>query len=140
MVTPTRNDLQTMLAQKRSGLEDLKSKIGALEEDVHAIERVLRMIPNGAMDSKTLGTTIKVTATELRGVPTQKAALDYISDKQGGRIKVNVAKQLLIEAGFVKGNPKYAYGHIYNMLKADERYESIGEGEFQKKQSTLALP
>ena len=46
---------------------------------------------------------------------------------------VNDAKAMLIRAGFVKGHPKYAYGHLYNILANDARYDAVGNGVFEKK-------
>lgn len=136
---PSPNDLRTLLAQKKSEIIDLESKVNDLQEDIGAIERVLSMYPNGTKTTQAPSSTVQVTASELRGKDTYKQVLDYIAEKSGGRIKTNVAKRLLIEAGLTRGNPKYVYGHIYNMLKADERYEAIGKGEFQKIQPSLTL-
>ena len=137
----TLNDVRTILAQKRSEKATLETKLSNLAEDIGAIERVLSMVPNGTMDSKALSPTVQMTTSELRTKRTQKDALDSIADKDGGRIKVGIAKQLLIEAGFVKGNPKNVYGHIYNLLKNDNRYEPVrkGTGEFRKRQGSLPL-
>ena len=46
---------------------------------------------------------------------------------------VNDAKAMLIRAGFIKGQPKYAYGHLYNLLANDDRYDAVGDGVFEKK-------
>ena len=135
----SRDGLRTDLAQKESEIASLETKANELREDIRAIKRVLGMYPNGAVETKALAANVQVSASELRGKRTQMEALDYIAEKHSGRIKVNIAKQLLIGAGLTKGNPKYVYGHIYNMLKGDERYEPIGDGEFQKKQGSLAL-
>ncbi len=138
-VNPTRDSLYIMLAEKKAEARGWESRLGTLQEDIRAIERVLGMYPNGTAETSVPSPTVQVTASELRNGHTHKEAVDYIADKHGGRVKVGEAKHLLIEAGLVTGNPKYVYGHIYNMLKNDERYEPVGKGEFQKKQGSLAL-
>ena len=113
-------EIAAMLTEKKTTLREL-------QEDIRALERVQHMSSNGIAKEG------NVDLMELQKRRTQKEALDYIADCNSGRVVVNDAKAILIRAGFVKGQPKYAYGHLYNMLKNDERYEAMGVGTFRKK-------
>ena len=115
-------DFNGMLAEKRAALHEL-------QEDISALERVQRMSANGLLD----GHHTNGDLPELRKMLTQKDAMDYIADQNDGIVKVNEVKKLLLQTGFIKGKPKYAYGHLYNILKNDERYEAMGVGTFRKK-------
>ncbi len=119
------SDVASLLAKKQAELREL-------QEDIQALERVNRMFPNGGHDSDAVANTIHINLSELRAKRTHKEAVDYIADLNGGRVKAIVAKDALIRAGLVKGKHQYVYGHIYSMLKNDDRYEAIGNAEFQK--------
>ena len=119
-------NLDGMLKEKKSALREL-------QEDIRALERVKHMSPNGTEGSLPAETNASVSFLEIRQKRTQKEAIDYIANQENGRVKVNVVKDLLIKAGKIKGNPRYAYGHIYNMLKNDDSYEPLGDGVFSKK-------
>ena len=119
-------DIAGMLAEKKAVLREL-------QEDVRALERVKRMSPNGVQSSLPIESNAStVLLSEMQKKRTQKEAIDYYADQSDGRVKVNDLKQLLIKAGFIKGKHQYAYGHIYAMLKNDDRYEHLGNGAFQR--------
>ena len=117
--------------------ELLKKKTAAmreLQEDIHALERVQRMSPNGTQRALPIEEAVtSISLAELREERTQQDALDFIADRNGGYLKVKEVKKLMIDAGFIHGNPRYAYGHIYALLKNNERYDQLGKGAFQKK-------
>ena len=113
-------DIATMLTEKKTALREL-------QEDIRALERVQHMSSNGVAEQG------NVDLMELQKRRTQKEALDYIASCNRGRVVVNDAKAMLIRAGFIKGQPKYAYGHIYNLLANDARYDAVGDGVFEKK-------
>ena len=113
-------DIATMLTEKKTALREL-------QEDIRALERVQDMSLNGGAEQG----SIDLAALQKRR--TQKEALDYIADQNNGRVKINDAKALLIRIGFIKGQPKHAYGHLYNLLANDDRYDAVGNGVFEKK-------
>ena len=118
-------EIDRILAEKKAAMLEL-------QEDIRALERVQRMIGNGVRCQAVLEYNIDL--AELRKQRTQKEAMDYIANKHDGVVKVNEAKELLLEAGFIKGDPKYAYGHLFRILREDdEGYESIGNGSFKKR-------
>ena len=59
-------------------------------------------------------------------------ALNYIAEKNKGRLKVSVAKRLLIESGLAKGNPRHVTPHIYHLPEDRGRYEKVAPGEFMR--------
>ena len=69
----------------------------------------------------------------LRKMRNQKEALSYIADQNDGVLRIAEAKQALIKAGLIRGQPKYAYGHIHNMLKNDDGYDQVDPGVFLKR-------
>ena len=127
-------DFDGMLAEKRVTLHEL-------QEDIRALERVQRMSANGvyvveaATPSPSVpgaATLLPLSLSEVRKMRTQKEALGYIADQNNGLVKVKEAKELLISSGHIKGQPKHAYVHLYNILKDDPHYVRSGKGEFRK--------
>ena len=113
-------DIAAMLIEKKMELREL-------QEDIRALERVQHMSSNGVAEQG------NVDLTELQKRRTQKEALDYIADQNNSRVKINDAKAMLIRTGFIKGQPKHAYGHLYNLLANDDKYDAVGDGVFEKK-------
>ena len=148
MVTtnPVINELRTLLSQKKAEIHAIRQeyevRLKRVEADTEAIERTLAIYLQDkptADEPKVVLRISDLSMSHLRRLRTQMNGLDYIAERNDGYIKVNVAKGLLIEAGLTKGQPKYVYGHIYNMLKDSDRYEKSGEGEFRRKQHILSL-
>ena len=59
-------------------------------------------------------------------------------------MNITEARDLPIEAGKITGLKKYAYGHLYSILEADDRFEQVGKGQFRLVEQidtpTLLLP
>ncbi len=139
---PVVNELRTLLSAKKGELyqleQEFEGRVKSLRDDIAAVERTLGLYQTDKpVESENQESLTRISIRELRRLGTQKKALDYIAGQNDGCIKVSEAKQLLIEAGLIKGQHKYAYGHIYNMLNQDERYIKIGEGKFIRQQHSL---
>ena len=70
---------------------------------------------------------------QLRAQLTQKDAMLLIARQNNGLVKIKEAAPLMIKAGQITGKSKYAYGHMYDLVDKDERYEKVGQGKFQLK-------
>ena len=117
-------DIPTLLKEK-------KAAIKALQDEMQILEQAMRMFPNDAQPALMDPAPSTINMAQLRAQRTQKEALSYIADQNKGYVKVNDAKVLLQKAGFCKGAPKYIYGHLYTLLKDDDRYEQMGDGIFR---------
>lgn len=140
MVTtnPVINELMTLLSQKRAGLHEFEQQmeqaLKARREDIQAIERTIELYQNGRVANSRImvpALTTNIIPSELHGM-TQMGALDHIAEKNEGRIKVSLAKRLLIEAGIAKGNPRYLMSSIYHLLENSGKYEKVAPGEFMR--------
>lgn len=60
----------------------------------------------------------------LKGL-SQPEALIEIAQYHNGILKTAEAKQILIKAGLVKGNPKNVLSHLYSLLRSPERFQNF---------------
>ena len=130
-------DVRGLLAQQKARWQELQQDIGALEEDIRALEHTVsvnqRLRPKGG-DAPKMNTATSIDLAQLREQRTQKDALYLIARQNKGRVKVKDAVPLLIKAGKVKGEAKHAYRHLYGILVDDERYDPMGGAVFQLKE------
>ena len=124
-------DIHTLLKEK-------KAAVKAIQDEIQILEQAMRMFPNDAQPALMDPAPSTINMTQLRAQRTQKEALSYIADQSNGYVKANDAKALLRKAGFCKGKPAYIYGHLYALLKGDDRYEQLGDGIFRKFDNDIA--
>lgn len=75
-------------------------------------------------------TTQNEWAQKLRGL-TQEEALRRIALENGGIIRSQDGKRILIEAGLAKGKPKNLTGSVYRKLAESGRYRWVSAGTFR---------
>jgi hypothetical protein len=74
----------------------------------------------------------------LRGMK-QMPALKVIARAQGGIVRTNEAKELMVHAGVVK-NSKNAYKMVYNLIKNSDEFQPTGTpGEYRLTEATPSL-
>ena len=131
-------DLATLLTIKRKTAEKLEASLAEMQRDIEALIRVQSMSCNG------IGPTPTLVTSALSTMPNQKEALHFIATQNGGKVNIAEARDLPIEAGEITGLKKYAYGHLYSILEADDRFEQVGKGQFRLVEQidtpTLLLP
>jgi hypothetical protein len=78
---------------------------------------------------------------------TQPEALVEIATQRGGLIRTAEAKDLMIRAGNIKGNPKNAYNHVFQLMKDEDRlarwhvrFEKEGAGIYRMVSTSVESP
>ncbi len=61
----------------------------------------------------------------------QLESLVLIAEQQGGEFRVFDARDILIGAKKIAGNPANAYGHLLKLLRGSERFERIARGTWR---------
>jgi hypothetical protein len=81
-------------------------------------------------------------AKAVRG-KSQLEALIEIARRNGGILRTAEVKPILLKAGLIKGNPKNASGHVFGLLRDDDRlgrfgvrFEKLSPGVYKMMPST----
>lgn len=69
--------------------------------------------------------------TQLLRSMSQRAALRRIAQENGGILRTTDAGRILVAAGLVTGNARYAGSHLYNIVKKSPHFEYIAPGTFR---------
>ena len=117
-------EIQSLL----SCIEQAQVEIGSLEH-VQRIHESCRPTDDDALRTDTTPSLIE----QVQAQPNQKEAMLVIARQNNGLVKVKEAAPLMVKAGQVTGNPKHAYGHMYELVDEDERYEKVGPAKYQLK-------
>lgn len=95
-------------------------------DDSRHTERALSLSPERAVLRPIASpTSPRDVARKIRGL-TQPEALIRIAQEQGGVLQTALAKAILLDAGLIRGNPKNALGHVFQLLKNPDRFEKFG--------------
>jgi len=131
----------------RPVVEHLKNLAGALRKEIEEMRAPLEQKEKdlehflGVIDFYTRNAPKQVVSpaspiANLRGL-SQKQAVIAIAKANGGVIKAQYAKRLMIEAGIMK-NTKNSTRMVHNAIINSERFDRIAPGEFRLK--VVAVP
>jgi hypothetical protein len=126
----------------RTKIEGLRTPLEQAEKDLEHIVGVIdfysRNTPTQEAGVAGPAVTVKATITpNLRGL-SQKQAVIAIARFNGGVIKAQHAKRLMIEAG-VMSNTKNSTRMVHNAIINSERFDRIAPGEFRLKAVSATL-
>jgi hypothetical protein len=128
--------LQNREKLQRQKVEKLRKPLIQAEEDlqrlVGAIELYLREAKSVDLE-EALSETVSLPATKLRGM-TQLSAVIAIAKSNGGVVRAQDAKRLMIKAGIMSAT-KNATNMTHNVILRSERFERIAPGEYKLKDS-----
>ncbi|MBM3156551.1 MAG: hypothetical protein FJ004_04615 [Chloroflexi bacterium] len=132
--------------QTRRLLSDIKSELQLVDEEISKLIQKQTMLAKEveayqvALESylrrsgKQVGTEFDWTKV-LASAETHKERIKLIAEKQGGRIKVSQATDILYSKGFIKSKKRStAYVMVQGMLAemADSGiFEKVGQGEYK---------
>ena len=95
-------------------------------EGTEAAPMTVKFAPKPALASKSADDW-----TQLLSGLTQRAALRRIAEENGGVLNTAEAGRILVAAGLVTGNPRYAGSHLYNIVKKSPHFAYIAPGTFR---------
>lgn len=116
------------LRQRIKGIEMAMAPSLPQGEDVLPAEGVPPLLREREVTQPTVVLTPPSTrelVRQVRGL-THSEALIVIAQANGGMLLTAPAKAIMLEAGLVKGNPKNALGHIFQLLRESSRFEKHG--------------
>lgn len=67
---------------------------------------------------------------KLRGL-SQSEAMLRIAEERDGVLRITEAKEILLGAKMIKGNPKHAYGHLVTLVKNSDLYDKVAPGTWR---------
>jgi hypothetical protein len=119
----------------RRKIEDLKKPMAQAEEDLRSVlgtiafyERNQRALDATGSLEKTVGV---FSAGNLRGMSHTQAVV-AIAKNNGGVVKAQDAKRLMIQAGVMR-DTKNSTHMVHNAIINSDRFDRIGRGEFRLK-------
>lgn len=119
----------SLLRQRIKGIEiALAPSLPEGGDDVRPVERVLPFQREREVTRPTTvppPTSTRDLTRKIRGL-THPEALIMIAQENGGVLLTAPAKAIMLEAGLVRGNPKNALGHVFQLIKDSSRFEKFG--------------
>ena len=122
-------------------IEELAKPLSQAQEDLRSVqgtiayyERAIRTAPtsqNFVRTGKPIVTVAVFSAASLRGLSHKKAVV-AIARHNGGIIKAQEAKRMMIQAGIMR-DTKNSTHMVHNAIITSDRFERIGRGEFRLK-------
>ncbi|HVI08546.1 MAG TPA: hypothetical protein VND65_09665 [Candidatus Binatia bacterium] len=137
-------DLKKPVAEAEEDLRNVIGTIAVYERNPHLLERRLL---DAAADAVVVGLVDKKPVLSLRGM-THAQAVVAIAKHNGGVLKAQEAKELMIQSGVMRAT-KNSTHMVHNAIINSGRFDRIGRGEFRLKTPassngggsvTLALP
>jgi hypothetical protein len=127
----------------RRKIEEMKGPLAQAEEDLRNIAGTIAFYQRTAQGENVAavrGTTVAIT-TGIVGAPnlrtmTHKQAVVAIAKHNGGTIKAQEAKQLMIQAGIMRAT-KNSTRMVHNAIISSDRFDRIAPGEYRLK---IAVP
>jgi hypothetical protein len=86
--------------------------------------------PASALSTPILGKPMSDWVQILGGMP-QRAALRRIAQENGGILRTTEAGHILVAAGLITGNARYAGSHLYAIVMRSPHFERIAPGTFR---------
>lgn len=130
----------------RRKIEDMKKPIAQAEEDVRAIAGAIAFYERGTVvqAAPIVTTSLSVTSAGVFGVAnlrdmTHKQAAIAIAKHNGGIVKAQEAKRLMIQAGIMRPT-KNSTRMVHNAIVSSGRFDRIAPGEYRLKNSTRPIP
>jgi hypothetical protein len=122
-----------MLARR----EQLRRPLAQLEMEIEHVTATLALALRETKPETGQEELTDFPLAKLRGL-SQRQAVIAIAQYNGGKLKAQVAKQILLRAGLMK-NTKNATNMTHNAFVQSGRFERIGKGEFRLKEVNLKL-
>jgi hypothetical protein len=138
--TPVVEHLRKVEQMLRRKVEELKKPVVQAEEDLRNVigtiaiyERNPRLLEIRLRDAANITDNVSTEkpVLSLRGMTHTQAVL-AIAKRNGGIIKAQDAKQLMIHAGVMR-DTKNSTHMVHNAIINSDRFERIGRGEFRLK-------
>jgi hypothetical protein len=133
----THSDLLQLKQKLQEKCEYYKKQLEEFQDNLRSVTATLELLEGKKLKGD--NEELRIQASDLQGL-SQKEALRKIARAYGGKLRMKIAKRLMIEAGLIE-NPKNASNILYTTLKRDDDFHNADYGvwEFvEKKPSLLA--
>ncbi len=131
---PELDDLRRRLEVEE---QSLNYKLGEVRKRLDSVVTTLDLLKETrAADSEFIKALNTVYPNDLQGL-TQLDALIKIASANKNRLKLTVAKDLLLRSGVTKSK-KNANNIIFNVIKRSARFKRVGSGEYELLPETIA--
>ncbi len=116
------------LKQKlQAKMETLKKELDTATHEYISVVTTLELL--GHKSEVLTAADMVIPPSLLQGL-TQVQALERIAKSNNRRLKLKMAKRLLVAAGLIK-NPKNASNIIYTAIQRSEMFRKVGRGEYE---------
>ena len=133
---PMIEELKMTEERLRRKIEEMKGPLAQAEEDLRSIVGTIAFyernqhVPNTIAAAVTMDIRVGVfSAANLRGM-THKQAVVSIAKHNGGTIRAQEAKRLMIQAGIMR-ETKNSTRMVHNAIISTGRFDRIAPGEFR---------
>ncbi len=124
---PELEDLKRRLEQQ---IDTVKAQLAQLQKQLESVTTTSALLKQEEnMHLSFMQTMNAVAASDLRGL-TQLDALVKIAKANSNRLKLTIAKDLLLRSGVTKSR-KNANNIIFNVIKRSERFKRVAPGEYE---------
>lgn len=132
----TREDLLALRTELMKQIAEIQKRIAAIDVILPELAQGQKSSPSAPVAQLQVTHTSRLDPAAIRGMK-QFPALKVIARAQGGIVRTNEAKDLMVEAGVV-ANTKNAYKMVYNLIKNSDEFQPTGvRGEYRL---TEAIP
>jgi hypothetical protein len=132
MIAQLEHDAKTV----KERLERLRKPIAEAEDDLNHIQGMLAYYRRGAkvadLEEAISAALTLIPTARLRGM-THSAAVVAIAKHNGGLIRTQDAKRLMIKAG-IMSDTKNATSMTFRAITQTDRFEHVGPGEYRLKE------
>jgi hypothetical protein len=137
---PVIEHLKATEERLRRKIEDMRGPLAQAEEDLRSIAGTIAFyersapVPQSATLNLTANPVSVFSAASIRNM-TQKQAVVAIARHNGGIIRAQEAKHLMIQAGIMKVT-KNSTRMVHNAIISSDRFDRIAPGTFRLRVST----
>ncbi len=136
-------DLSQKIAKIQTDRDELGQRLTELSRLLEALELTRQLYRhNGNGKESNLHDTLVAELKERKiqtGQKDQMGAIVTIASRNGGDLKVNEAKKIMVEAELID-NPKNAASVVYALVSRSERFEWVATGQYRLEGTQQNLP
>ena len=128
------NDLSEKISGIQTQKTEVEGRLAELDRLLEALELIRPLYKHNGVEERL--NSLDTLVSELKqlfnqtGHKNQMNALLTIASRNGGHLKVNGAKKIMIEAGLIR-TPKNAATVIYALISRSEKFEWVVPGEYR---------